>query len=164
MLASRCTKPTAAHEQPYGFNLILCRTLESYSIVTQSSHNPKVDPYSLKLLIVQVRAYIVRGAGKSLAKAVTIATRYSILRRQGFRDERSKQAGTGHAEHQVWRDRVPARRWGVGEFLAIVLMIWLYLLRVCEEWGDGRKLVNEADVYPRICSRSRNSHLKFLLC
>ncbi len=39
---------------------------------------------------------IAKDAGKSLAKAATIATRYSILRRQGFRD-----GGKGPGEHQV---------------------------------------------------------------
>lgn len=43
---------------------------------------------------------IAKNAGKSLAKAATIATRYSILRRQGFRD-----GGKGPGEHQV-RDTV----------------------------------------------------------
>ncbi|CAN0038172.1 unnamed protein product, partial [Hapterophycus canaliculatus] len=45
---------------------------------------------------VQVRVVIVKDAGRSLAKAATIATRYSILRRQGFRE-----GGKGKVEHQV---------------------------------------------------------------
>lgn len=44
----------------------------------------------------QVRAVIAKNAGKCLAKAATIATRYSILRRQGFRE-----GGKGPGEHQV---------------------------------------------------------------
>lgn len=44
----------------------------------------------------QVRAVIAKNAGKCLAKAATIATRYSILRKQGFRE-----GGKGPGEHQV---------------------------------------------------------------
>ncbi|CAN0060088.1 unnamed protein product [Ascophyllum nodosum] len=48
------------------------------------------------ITVMQVRALLAYQAGKALAKAATIATRYSILRRQGFRD-----GGNGPEEHQV---------------------------------------------------------------
>lgn len=54
------------------------------------------NPRSCFLLRGQVRAILIMGAGKALAKAVTIATRYSILRRQGFRE-----GSKGRGEHQV---------------------------------------------------------------
>lgn len=44
---------------------------------------------------------ITEQSGKALAKAATIATRYSILRKQGFRD-----GGKGLGEHQVRCDSV----------------------------------------------------------
>ncbi|CAM9289866.1 unnamed protein product [Scytosiphon promiscuus] len=46
--------------------------------------------------MMQVRVVIAKDAGISLARAATIATRYSILRRQGFRE-----GGKGQGEHQV---------------------------------------------------------------
>eukprot|EP00904_Undaria_pinnatifida_P002062 jgi/Undpi1/11857/HiC_scaffold_4.g01556.m1 len=48
------------------------------------------------ITVMQVRALLTRQSGVALAKAATIATRYSILRRQGFRN-----GGKGPGEHQV---------------------------------------------------------------
>lgn len=66
---------------------------------------------------VQVRAAITRDAGKALAKAATIATRYSILRRQGFREAVGGR-GPGRGEHQVQVDMIYQLllhyRWAVG--------------------------------------------------
>lgn len=51
-----------------------------------SLHNKKAGATAKisYLTMVQVRAYIVRKAGYTLAKASTIAVRYSAVRRQGF--------------------------------------------------------------------------------
>ena len=46
------------------------------------------------LTMMQVRELIVRNAGRSLGKALTIAVRYGLLRRQGF-------TADGAAEHQL---------------------------------------------------------------
>lgn len=74
----------------------------------------------------QVRAYIAYQAGKALAKAATIATRYSILRRQGFRDE-----SEGPGEQQV---RFPHLR-------GVVLFLYR-LFNVCYA---GRKILQPGD-------------------
>lgn len=69
-----------------------------------------------------MRAYIAYQAGKALAKAATIATRYSILRRQGFKDE-----SEGPGEHQV---RFP--------YLRDFVLFLNYSFNVCHA---GRKIL-----------------------
>ena len=51
------------------------------------------------ITMMQVRAYIVNEAGKSLAIACTITTRYSAVRRQGF--DASKGGEKTKAEVQI---------------------------------------------------------------
>lgn len=58
--------------------------------------NSHRDVDSSPVVWVQVRVVIAKDAGINLAKAATIATRYSILRRQGFRE-----GSKGKVEHQV---------------------------------------------------------------
>ncbi|CAM9695028.1 unnamed protein product [Discosporangium mesarthrocarpum] len=48
-----------------------------------------------------VRAYLVGQAGRALAKAVVIATRYSVVRRQGFKKGGEKTTLQHQREHQV---------------------------------------------------------------
>lgn len=62
-----------------------------------------VETLKYDMHVEQVRAFLVGHAGRALAQAATIATRYSIVRRQGFRQEASKaqQDTKTHPEHQV---------------------------------------------------------------
>ena len=60
---------------------------------------PKLGKFK-NISMMEVRMMIVNGASSSLGKAATIATRYSCVRKQGFRDT-TAVAGAGAPEFTI---------------------------------------------------------------
>ena len=56
---------------------------------------PKLGRFK-NISMMEVRVMIVSGAGESLGKAATIATRYSCVRKQGFKDTTTKVVRARH--------------------------------------------------------------------
>jgi acyl-CoA oxidase len=60
---------------------------------------PKLGKFK-NISMMEVRMMIVNGASSSLGKAATIATRYSCVRKQGFKDT-TQVAGAGSPEFTI---------------------------------------------------------------
>lgn len=101
---------------------------------------PKLGKFK-NISMMEVRMMIVAGSAISLGKAVTIATRYSCVRRQGFRDT-TVDAGANAEEHTILDYRMQQYR--VFSALALSYSIrwaaaWIreYLGRVAKEINAG---------------------------